>query len=200
MSTCTITRTQISDVLDERRAALPAEAERHIEECPTCREFRAESRELDASLSRRFEIGSDTPLPEGLHDRIMAEVGEVDAVAQDVDSKVVPFAGGRVLVWLGVAAAVVLVTFLAMRGGEKDAVEGGDIADAPVPAPLVDEPGQPGLPSGFEVPIDVAGLTAAVERRFTTALNREREAIASDVGKLRDYFGARVRGAVGRGS
>ncbi len=199
MSDCHTTRTQISDALDERRAALPADAERHLEDCPPCREFRAETRELEAGLSRQVEIGADATLPEGLHDRIMAAVGEADAAGDDAESKVVPFTGGKLLAWLGVAAAVVLVAFLAMRAGEKASVEGGDVADVPE-VPTVDRPVLPGVPSGFEVPIDVAGLTVAVERSLTTALNRESEAIASDVGKLRDYFGARVRGAVGRGS
>ncbi len=188
MSICRNTRLRVSESLDGG-APVPASAARHLEVCPECASFRDGARALGAQLSRRVEV-PDGGAPDGMHDRIMAAV-RADGGAAEAAPAPARVVGWRFLGGISAAAAAIALAFLAPRGGEPEPA-GGEVVEL--------APGGPGLPSGFEVPVDVAGVTASVGRRFSGAFSREAEAIASDLDKIRDYFGSRLLGAVGRGS
>ena len=79
----------------------------------------------------------------------------------------------------------VMFAFVEWRGdGDQPGTGGGD--------PIVAENANNGLPSGFEIPIDVATIAAVAERGVNTALGKEAGAIVNDVNTVREFFVSRV--------
>ena len=185
MNDCRTIRAMISESFDGGSETPMPEVASHIEGCAECRDFQNGATALDSRLSRSVSAG-DALVPAGMHARIMVAVGEVGS------DNVVPFRRWPMVAGLGVAVALLMAVLMTWD-------KGGDGSGPSLAGGVEPEVADPGLPSGFEVPVDVVGLTAVAERRLVVALESEAEAIRSDVGKLRDFFGSRFRG-VGGGS
>jgi hypothetical protein len=191
MNDCRTIRAMISEAFDGGGELPIPEIASHLDGCADCRDFQNGATALDSRLSRSVSMdeasGVEASVPAGMHERIMIAVGETGV------SKLVPFRRWPMLAGLGVAAALLLAVLMTLDKGSGDS--GQPVAGADQP-----ELADPSLPSGFEIPVDVVGLTAVAERRLVVALESEAEAIRSDVGKLRDFLGSRFHGVSGLGS
>jgi len=184
--TCQQTRREISDLIDGETSALPKNANTHLSDCGDCIQFFDDARALDGKLSLSVSVPELTPseVPNGFHARVLAAARESDS-----ESKVVMFP--RWLIPAAGAAAAAIIALVVLPKAGDDEIAG---TVEPVQAP-VEEP--PGLPSGFETPIDVPAMTAVAGRGMEMAFGREAEAIASDIEKIRGFFTSRVT-VVGR--
>jgi len=184
--TCQQTRREISELLDGGHTALPVPAGEHVESCGDCREFFDDSRALDSRLAQEVPVPTEAAadLPEGFHARVLAA-----AQASSETEKVVGFPR-----WLmpaaGVAAAAALVALAVWKGDKPGDTETPIVAVNNVP-PAIEEV-IPGLPTGFESPVDLPAMTAVASRGMETAFGREAEALAADMLKVRDFFTSRV--------
>lgn len=196
MNRCDETRSFLSEQLDAPDLAQSSAVDKHLKNCDECslyeRELTQVARRLSAAPIVGSSLGSSSwalEPPAELHAAIMAEVRSTKVET----SKITAFPRWLIPTSVGAAAAILILAF-SLSGGDK----AGDTA---TPVAATAPSGTPGgLPGGFEVPIDVPGFTAAVEQRMTSALSKEADALASDLGKVREFFGARLKRAVGEGS
>ena len=181
MNTCRSVREKISESLDSGEA-LPARASEHLAGCDACESFRMRVSALGAQLSRPVP---QVAFPAGLHDRIMSAVNE--AGSSGAPERVTPF-----MRWLAPVAAAAAVAVLAVSLWPKK--EAGSFSDTPSKASgdLSPAPTQ-GVETGFEGAVDLASLTAAVDRGVGNALGGEAKLIVADVGRVRDFFGSRLK-------
>ncbi len=154
----------------------------HVASCVPCKAFRDQCDAFGAALSRPVAA----PVPGDLAERIVAaaQAGQAGGRAARFPRWLAPTA----------AAAAVVVAALSWRPGEgagPPAEAGGSaVADGTV------APGDQ-LPSGFDVPFDVASLGDALSSRM--AMDLADDPIAEDVGKVREFFGSRLRALPSRG-
>lgn len=194
MNRCDETRSFLSEQLDAPDLAPSAAVDEHLKNCNECSLYERELAQVARRLSAAPAGDSSWALepPADLHSAIMAEVRSTTVEP----SKVTAFPRWLIPTSIGAAAAILILAF-SLSGGNK----AGDTANTATPVATTAPLGtRGGLPGGFEVPVDVPGFTAAVERRMTSALSKEADALASDLGKVREFFGARLKRAVGEGS
>jgi len=172
MPLCNIRQLRISSSLDDGRELSPS-LQRHVDACPRCSRFLAESEALEDRLVKRSADAGGSPA--WMHTRIMAEIhASAPGGGQE-----------RTPAWLPVAAGMAALAILAglmtlsAPQGEPPAQETAAVQlSTPVP------------------PVHPASVPARIEKHAKLALTTEFQNLATDISGARKFISASLRNTI----
>ena len=172
MPLCNIRQFRISSSLEDGRELSPP-LQRHVDACPRCSRFLAESETLEDRLLKCSADAGESPA--WMHTRIMAEIhASAPGGGQE-----------RTLAWLPVAAGMAVLAVLAglmtlsAPRGENPAQETSTVQlSTPVP------------------PVHPASVPARIEKHAKLALATEFQNIATDISGARKFISASLRNTI----